>query len=64
MLLHILIIYLLTSEMITDHLVGMHSSEIAKEVQPAVETALAMVLEDVANKFLKNIPADMVFPNK
>ncbi|XP_013168269.1 PREDICTED: uncharacterized protein LOC106118231 [Papilio xuthus] len=50
-------------EMITSHLIGMHSSEIAKEVQPAVETALAMVLEDIANKFLKRIPSNMVFPN-
>ncbi|XP_041973777.1 uncharacterized protein LOC121729363 [Aricia agestis] len=40
-------------EMITDHIVHMHSAEIAKEIQPAVETALSMVLEDVANKFLK-----------
>ncbi|XP_068629040.1 circadian clock-controlled protein daywake-like [Battus philenor] len=50
-------------EMITNHVVTMHSSEIAKEVQPAVETALAMVLEDIANKFLKRIPSNMVFPN-
>ncbi|XP_072936194.1 uncharacterized protein [Epargyreus clarus] len=40
-------------EMITDHIIHMHATDIAKEVQPAVETALAMVLEDVANKFLK-----------
>ncbi|KOB67102.1 Uncharacterized protein OBRU01_20202, partial [Operophtera brumata] len=50
-------------EMITDHIVSMHSSDIAKEVQPAVETALAMVLEDIANKFLKHIPSEMVFAN-
>ncbi|CAG5036391.1 unnamed protein product [Parnassius apollo] len=50
-------------EMITNHLVSMHSSEIAKEIQPAVETALAMVLEDLANKFLKRVPSNMVFPN-
>ncbi|XP_022828416.1 uncharacterized protein LOC111357839 [Spodoptera litura] len=50
-------------EMITDHIAQMHSMDIAKEVQPAVETALAMVLEDVANKFLKHIPPDMVFAN-
>ncbi|XP_026323308.1 uncharacterized protein LOC113232745 [Hyposmocoma kahamanoa] len=50
-------------EMITDHIAGMHSAEITREVQPAVETALAMVLEDVANKFLKHVPYDMVFPN-
>lgn len=51
------------TEMITDHIVKMHSSDLAKEVQPAVETALAMVLEDIANKFLKHIPSEMVFPN-
>ncbi|XP_075981411.1 uncharacterized protein LOC142980023 [Anticarsia gemmatalis] len=50
-------------EMITDHIASMHSADIAKEVQPAVETALAMVLEDIANKFLKYVPPDMVFPN-
>ncbi|XP_049887866.1 uncharacterized protein LOC126382140 [Pectinophora gossypiella] len=50
-------------EMITDHIAGMHAADIAREVQPAVETSLAMVLEDVANKFLRNVPADMVFPN-
>ncbi|CAG9576124.1 unnamed protein product [Danaus chrysippus] len=49
-------------EMITDHIIQMHASELAKEVQPAVETALAMVLEDIANKFLKHIPTNMVFP--
>ena len=49
--------------MITDHIVHMHASELAKEVQPAVETALGMVLEDIANKFLKHIPTNMVFPN-
>ncbi|KAJ2943928.1 hypothetical protein O0L34_g8249 [Tuta absoluta] len=49
-------------EMITDHIAEMHAADIAREVQPAVETALAMVLEDVANKFLKHVPADMVFP--
>lgn len=41
----------------------MHTTELAKEVQPAVETALAMVLEDIANKFLKHITPNMVFPN-
>ncbi|XP_060809377.1 uncharacterized protein LOC106140689 [Amyelois transitella] len=51
-------------EMITDHIAKMHSSEIVKEIQPAVETSLAMVLEDIANKFLKHIPSEMVFPNK
>lgn len=51
------------TEMITDHIVNMHSSEIVKDIQPAVETALAMVLEDIANKFLKHIPSEMVFPN-
>ncbi|KAL0895436.1 hypothetical protein ABMA27_011558 [Loxostege sticticalis] len=50
-------------EMITDHIAAMHSEEIVKEIQPAVETSLAMVLEDVANKFLKHIPSEMVFPN-
>ncbi|CAB3220998.1 unnamed protein product [Arctia plantaginis] len=50
-------------EMITNHIASMHSADIAKEVQPAVETALAMVLEDIANKFLKYIPPDMVFAN-
>ncbi|KAG7304256.1 hypothetical protein JYU34_011196 [Plutella xylostella] len=50
-------------EMITDHIVQMHSNEIIAEVQPAVETTLAMVLEDIANKFLKHVPYDMVFPN-
>lgn len=49
--------------MITDHIAHMHSTDIAKEVQPAVETALGMVLEDIANKFLKHIPQDMIFPN-
>lgn len=49
--------------MITNHIASMHSADIAKEVQPAVETALAMVLEDIANKFLKYIPPDMVFAN-
>lgn len=49
--------------MITDHIINMHSMELAKEVQPAIETALAMVLEDIANKFLKNVPPEMVFPN-
>ncbi|CAH0600252.1 unnamed protein product [Chrysodeixis includens] len=49
-------------EMITDHISQMHSTEIAKEVQPAVETALGMVLEDISNKFLKHIRPDMVFP--
>lgn len=48
--------------MITDHIVKMHSAEIVSEVQPAVETALAMVLEDVANKFLKHLPYEMIFP--
>ncbi|KAH9632681.1 hypothetical protein HF086_008508 [Spodoptera exigua] len=47
----------------TGEMAQMHSMDIAKEVQPAVETALAMVLEDVANKFLKHIPPDMVFAN-
>ncbi|XP_034840918.1 circadian clock-controlled protein daywake-like [Maniola hyperantus] len=50
-------------EMITDHIIHMHANELAKEVQPAVETALGMVLEDIANKFLKHIPTNMVFPN-
>ncbi|XP_028174786.1 uncharacterized protein LOC114363301 [Ostrinia furnacalis] len=50
-------------EMITDHIAAMHSEDIIKEIQPAVETSLAMVLEDVANKFLKHIPSEMVFPN-
>ncbi|XP_047534398.1 uncharacterized protein LOC125069086 [Vanessa atalanta] len=50
-------------EMITDHIIHMHATELAKEVQPAVETALSMVLEDIANKFLKHIPTNMVFPN-
>lgn len=49
--------------MITDHISQMHSTEIAKEVQPAVETALGMVLEDISNKFLKHIRPDMVFPD-
>ncbi|XP_052753674.1 uncharacterized protein LOC113517177 [Galleria mellonella] len=47
-------------EMITDHIMSMHTSEVLKEVQPAVETALSMVLEDVANKFLKHIPPEMI----
>ncbi|XP_063547460.1 uncharacterized protein LOC134754915 isoform X2 [Cydia strobilella] len=50
-------------EMITEHIARMHAGDIASEVQPALETALAMVLEDVANKFLKHLPADSVFPN-
>ncbi|XP_073947398.1 uncharacterized protein [Choristoneura fumiferana] len=50
-------------EMITQHVARMHAAELAGEVQPALETALAMVLEDVANKFLKHMPADAVFPN-
>ncbi|XP_063373369.1 uncharacterized protein LOC134661300 isoform X2 [Cydia amplana] len=50
-------------EMITEHIARMHAGDIAGEVQPALETALAMVLEDVANKFLKHLPADSVFPN-
>ncbi|KAJ8733811.1 hypothetical protein PYW07_014362 [Mythimna separata] len=50
-------------EKITDHIARMHSTDIAREVQPAVETALGMVLEDIANKFLKHIPQDMIFPN-
>ncbi|KAM3958256.1 uncharacterized protein ACR2FA_007701 [Aphomia sociella] len=50
-------------EMIADHIMSMHTTEILKEVQPAVETALSMVLEDVANKFLKHIPPEMVFPD-
>ncbi|XP_053601778.1 uncharacterized protein LOC128670268 [Plodia interpunctella] len=50
-------------EMITDHIARMHSAEIVKEIQPAVETSLAMVLEDIANKFLKHVPSEMVFPN-
>ncbi|XP_063372490.1 uncharacterized protein LOC134660645 [Cydia amplana] len=37
-------------EMITEHIARMHAGDIAGEVQPALETALAMVLEDVANK--------------
>ncbi|XP_048006499.1 uncharacterized protein LOC125241860 [Leguminivora glycinivorella] len=41
-------------EMITEHIARMHAAEVAGEVQPALETALAMVLEDVANKFLKH----------
>ncbi|XP_063634652.1 uncharacterized protein LOC134805267 [Cydia splendana] len=45
-------------EMITEHIARMHAGDIAGEVQPALETALAMVLEDVANKFLKHLPAD------
>ncbi|CAG4921335.1 unnamed protein product [Colias eurytheme] len=49
-------------EMVTKHIVHMHASELAKEVQPAVETALSMVLEDIANKFLKHVPPNMVFP--
>lgn len=51
------------SEMITDHIAAMHSEDLVKEIQPAVETSLAMVLEDVANKFLKHVPSEMVFPN-
>ncbi|KAG6448011.1 uncharacterized protein LOC115442091 [Manduca sexta] len=50
-------------EMITNHIVSMHSADLAQEIKPAVETALAMVLEDIANKFLKQIPSEMVFPN-
>ncbi|XP_004923013.1 uncharacterized protein LOC101744542 [Bombyx mori] len=50
-------------EMVTDHIVSMHSEDLVREVQPAIETALAMVLEDIANKFLKHVPAEMVFPN-
>ncbi|CAH0406145.1 unnamed protein product [Chilo suppressalis] len=50
-------------EMVTDHIAMMHSEEILKEVQPAVETSLAMVLEDIANKFLKHLPQEMVFAN-
>ncbi|KAJ0181378.1 hypothetical protein K1T71_003463 [Dendrolimus kikuchii] len=46
-------------EMITDHIINMHSVDLAKEVQPAIETALAMVLEDIANKFLKTVPPEM-----
>ncbi|CAF4830407.1 unnamed protein product [Pieris macdunnoughi] len=49
-------------EMVTKHIVHMHANELTKEVQPAVETALAMVLEDIANKFLKHVPPNMVFP--
>lgn len=52
------------SEKITDHIVKMHSNEIVSEVRPAVETALSMVLEDIANKFLKHVPYDMVFADK
>ncbi|XP_050665903.1 uncharacterized protein LOC126966071 [Leptidea sinapis] len=49
-------------EMVTKHIVHMHAMELTKEVQPAVETALSMVLEDIANKFLKHVPPNMVFP--
>lgn len=40
----------------------MHAKEIVEEVKPAVETVIAMIVDDITNKVFQSLPYNRIFP--
>ncbi|XP_044728073.1 uncharacterized protein LOC123291738 [Chrysoperla carnea] len=47
---------------VTNEFLNMHAKEIVEEVKPAVETVIAMIVDDITNKVFQSLPYNRIFP--